>query len=68
MKVMVNGFACDGHSQCVAVAPESFRLGTDGKAYALFTTVPEDLESTVLDAQRRCPNNAVMVLTGDASV
>jgi ferredoxin len=66
MKVMVNGFACDGHSQCVAVAPESFRLGTDGKAYALSTTVPENLEAAVLDAQRRCPNNAVMVLLGDA--
>jgi ferredoxin len=67
MKVMVNGFACDGHSQCVAVAPDSFRLGTDGKAYAQFTSVPEDQESAVLDAQRRCPNNAVMVLIGDAS-
>lgn len=66
MKVMVNAFACDGHSQCVAFAPDSFRLGTDGKAYALFTTVPPEHEAAVLEAQRRCPNGAVMVLTGEA--
>jgi ferredoxin len=67
MKVMVNGFACDGHSQCMAAAPEAFRLGTDGKAYALFTTVPLEQEPAVLEAQRRCPNNAVMVLNNPPS-
>jgi ferredoxin len=62
MKVMVNAFACDGHTQCVALAPDAFDLGTDGKAYARFIAVPEDQRSAVLEASRRCPQGAVMVL------
>jgi ferredoxin len=62
MKVMVNGFACDGHTQCVAAAPEAFKLGTDGKAYALFIEVPEGQRTAVREAARRCPQRAVMVL------
>jgi ferredoxin len=59
---MVNGFACDGHSQCVAVAPDVFALGTDRKAYSKFLRVPPEHEAAVRDAQRLCPQRAVMVL------
>jgi ferredoxin len=59
---MVNGFACDGHAQCVAAAPDVFELGTDRKAYARFLRVPTEQEDAVRDAQRLCPQRAVMVL------
>ena len=62
MKVMVNGFACDGHAQCVGVAPDAFALGTDRKAYAKFLAVPPDQEDAVRQAQLLCPQQAVMVL------
>jgi ferredoxin len=62
MKLMVNGFACDGHAQCTAAAPGAFRLGTDGKAYGVFIEVPADQQDAVRDAQRRCPQRAVLVL------
>jgi ferredoxin len=62
MKVMVNGFACDGHTQCVGRAPEMFRLGTDNKAYVVSNTVPPGLEQDVREAALFCPMRAIMVL------
>jgi ferredoxin len=59
---MVNGFACDGHAQCVAAAPDAFDLGSDRKAYAKFLRVPPEHEAAVRDAQRLCPQRAVMVM------
>jgi ferredoxin len=62
MKVMVNAFACDGHAQCVAVAPQMFKLGVDRKAYATATLVPADQQDAVREAKSLCPQRAVMVL------
>jgi ferredoxin len=59
---MVNGFACDGHAQCIAVAPDAFAIGTDRKAYARFMTVPPEHHDAVRDAQRLCPQRAVLVM------
>jgi ferredoxin len=62
MKVMVNGYSCDGHALCVGIAPQAFQLGTDGKAYALFITVPPEQEDAVRQARNACPQGAVMVI------
>jgi ferredoxin len=64
---MVNAFACDGHAQCVGAAPDVFELGTDRKAYARFLHVPTELEDAVRDAQRLCPQRAVLVLEAESS-
>jgi ferredoxin len=62
MKVMVNGFACDGHHQCVAIAKDFFRIGSDNKAYAASTKAPTELESAIREAAVMCPMHAIMVL------
>jgi ferredoxin len=62
MKVMVNGFACDGHQQCVGLAPDSFSIGTDNKAYAVTNKVPPEHRDSVRDAAMLCPMRAIMVL------
>jgi ferredoxin len=62
MKVMINAFACDGHAQCVAVAPDVFQMGSDRKAYARSVNVPEDQRDAVREAKQRCPQRAVMIL------
>jgi ferredoxin len=66
MKVMVNGFACDGHMMCIAVAPDAFKSGTDGKAFAQFIDVPADQHDAVRAAAVRCPQRAVMVLESES--
>jgi ferredoxin len=62
MKVMINGFACDGHAQCTAAAPDLFRLGTDNKAYVLNNSVAAEDEDDVRRAAASCPMNAVLLL------
>jgi ferredoxin len=59
---MVNGYSCDGHAQCVGTAPQAFQLGTDGKAFARFITVPPEQEEAVRRARNACPQRAVMVI------
>jgi ferredoxin len=62
MKVMVNSFVCDAHHECVGLAPRSFRIGTDNKAYAITNAVPAELEESVRNAAIQCPVHAIMVL------
>jgi ferredoxin len=62
MKVMVNSFACDGHHQCIGLAPEMFRIGTDNKAYVSSNSVSGEFEDSVRVAAQQCPMRAIMVL------
>lgn len=59
-KVVVDPDLCIGSASCVAIAPDIFDLGEDGKA---FVKAGADLKRVeeILDAARSCPVNAILV-------
>ncbi len=59
-KVVVNEDLCIGAASCVAIAPDVFDLGDDGKAYVKEGASLEDLEM-ILDAAKSCPTAAITV-------
>lgn len=59
-KVVVDQDTCIGAASCVAIAPEVFDLGEDGKAYVKDGADLSDLEM-VMDAARSCPVSAITV-------
>ena len=62
MKVRVDGDRCVGHGMCHLAAPDIFRLSDeDGHAYVLTEDVPADLGEAVLQAERGCPEQAIIV-------
>lgn len=64
MRVRVDGDRCVGHGMCYLAAPDVFQLSDeDGHAYALIEDVSADLEEAVHQAQRGCPEQAI-VITG----
>lgn len=64
MKVRVDGERCVGHGMCYLAAPGIFQLSDeDGHAYVLAETVGDDLVEAVLQAQRSCPEQAILVDT-----
>lgn len=59
-KVVVDQDTCIGAASCVAIAPDVFDLGEDGKAYVKEGADLSDLEM-VMDAVRSCPVSAISV-------
>ena len=61
MKVRVDGDRCVGHGMCNLAAPAIFQLSDeDGHAYVLTEDVPPDLEDAALQAERSCPEQAIV--------
>jgi len=60
MKIKVNKNKCIGCGTCVAIAPESFRIGEEGKAEAI--EPPEDGEEKIKEAAESCPVGAIEIL------
>lgn len=62
MKVRVDSERCVGHGMCYLAAPDIFQLSDeDGHAYVLTEDVPADLDEAVLQAERGCPEQAIIV-------
>jgi len=66
-KVTVDKDLCIGSASCVAVLPEVFDLGEDGKAYVKEGSVASADPEAILDAARSCPVNAIIVTDADGN-
>ena len=63
MIVRVDGDRCVGHGMCYLAAPNIFQLSDeDGHAYVLSEQVPADLDDAVRQAERGCPEQAIIVM------
>lgn len=75
-KVKVDRELCIGAASCVAVAPDTFDLDSEGKAvikkkdgtttsdYVAYEDI-NDTEVSILNAARSCPVNAIIVIEVD---
>ena len=77
-KVKVDRDLCMGAGSCVAVAPKTFELDSEGKAVILkkdgsknetsdFSnhTEIDDTEENILNSARSCPVNAIIIVEVD---
>jgi ferredoxin len=62
VKVSIDTAKCVGHGMCRLAAPEIFDLSDDdGHGFVLMEEVPPGLEEAVEQAQRGCPEDAVII-------
>lgn len=63
MKTRINAIKCQGYGTCVDRCPELYELDEWGFAAVIGDgDVPAALEESVRQAQRDCPEDAVIVL------
>lgn len=66
LRIEIDIDLCVGFGDCVDVAPDAFRLDGDGIA---FLTAPESVDrSTLLEACRSCPVDAIVARDGAGEV
>lgn len=58
-KVKVDKNKCLGCGTCVAICPEVFELGEDGKARVKLETGEQRLEASIKEAIESCPVKAI---------
>ena len=64
MRVRVDAWRRQGHTQCAIVAQESFELDdVDGHAEPTAEWVPNQHRKSVLEAAQSCPEQAVNVIS-----
>jgi ferredoxin len=75
-KVKVDRDLCIGAASCVAVAPDTFELDSEGKAvikkkdgsmtsdFVSYTDI-NDTEQNILHASKSCPVNAIIIVEVD---
>jgi ferredoxin len=64
MKIQVDRSVCQGHGECVTVAPEFFDLGDDdGAVHVLGEALNEESMALARGAERVCPVGAISLLT-----
>jgi len=61
MKVHVDKTTCIGCGVCVALAPEYFKLDTDGKSVAIREEVAPGDEEKVRNAAMSCPTQSIKI-------
>jgi len=61
VKVKINKERCIGCGVCVALAPEVFEIGDDGKSHVKVTEVSGKLEKKVREAAENCPAQAISI-------
>jgi ferredoxin len=63
MRVKVDEDRCQGHAMCTLACPELFLLNDDdGHAHVEDELVPAGFEENVRQAQRGCPEAAIIVI------
>jgi len=62
MKVRVDEERCQGHSRCMALAPELFEVDDYGMSHVLIDgDIPPDLENKAKRAVVNCPEHAITI-------
>jgi ferredoxin len=62
MRIEVDFDACASTGTCVQVAPDLFRLGTDGFLYVLDEQPPPGLHAAAREAADMCPTAAITLV------
>jgi ferredoxin len=63
MRATVDPNKCDVAGICVKVCPEVFRFHEGSKkAYVIRKEIPKDLEQKCLEAAKKCPTKAIIIL------
>jgi ferredoxin len=64
MRILVDRSVCEGHGECVTVAPGFFDLGDDdGAVHVLREPLDEESLALARGAERVCPVGAISLLT-----
>ncbi len=78
LKVKVDRELCIGAASCIAVAPNTFELDSEGKAvikkkdgtmtsdYVNYADIADE-EGNILNAAKSCPVNAIVIVEVDES-
>jgi len=61
MQIQIDTSVCQGHGQCVHLAPEVFRMGADGVSEVITQDVDEALRPRIDEVVRSCPVEAISV-------
>ena len=61
MKASVDKGICIGCGLCASTCPDVFSMDDDGKAIAIESDVPNNLEEDAIDARDGCPVSAIDV-------
>ncbi len=61
-RIIFDRDACIGAYACVAVAPDTWKEGDDGKAVLVKDVFDEEELEKQLDAARACPVNAIKII------
>jgi ferredoxin len=59
-RIKIDRSPCTGYAECVGIAPEVFRLGSDN--ISVVTDAEGADDEMVLDAARACPVDAITVI------
>ena len=63
LTIEVDAGVCEGHGECVTVAPELFDLGDDeGAVHVIGQPDDADLQNKARGAERVCPVGAITLL------
>ena len=63
MKATVDPNKCDIAGICVQICPEVFRFHEGSKkAYVTRVEIPKNLEQKCLEAAKKCPNKAIIII------
>lgn len=67
LKVKVDRSLCIGAATCVAIAPNTFELDSEGKAVIKKKdgTTTSDSETNILNAAKSCPVSAIIIVEVD---
>jgi ferredoxin len=64
MRIHVDAAVCEGHGECVAVAPQFFDLGDDdGAVHVIGQPSDHDAEALARGAESVCPVGAISLLS-----
>jgi len=61
VEIRIDQELCQGHLQCVFLAPELFAEGDDGRARVRCDLVPAKLAEAAREAATNCPEQAIRV-------
>ena len=61
MQIQIDASVCQGHGQCVHLAPEVFRMGADGVSEVITQNIEESLRARIDEVVRSCPVEAISV-------
>jgi len=64
MEIVVDSTRCQGHSQCIELAPSLFELDADGHARVRRAPQSAAEEAAAEDAEVMCPEQAIRCIRG----